>query len=361
MQLIKLLHTFYLALKQNRRISDFDIGLLLRQFTILFIAGIPIIKCLDVLEKCQIKNAMRSLVFAVKKEILSGKDFHSSLRKQKPYFDEMTCQLIKIGEHTGKLDIMLTLITDEKEKYAAFRKKLKQALFYPMMITMTALLVTLSMFLFVIPKFSELFSDARLSLPWITNWVFFISSKLQHYSFIIFLVPVIFLMLLLPNPYISRIKNNIRHYLIRLPYLKSFSQKILLARFSRNLAMTYAAGMPITDALKLIMFANTNSDFTYWIIKLRNNIASGLQLHQAMQPLPCFPDMMVQMVKVGEESGTVEHLLNKTADMFEADINQFITQFSQLLEPLIMLMLGVLIGGLVIAMYLPIFKLGSVL
>lgn len=361
MQLTKLLQVFYFSLKQTRRINDFDISMLLRQFTVLFIAGIPIIKCLEVLEKCQIKNAMRLLVFSIKKEILSGKDFHSSLRKQRPYFDEMTCQLIKIGEHTGKLDMMLTLLTNEKEKYLAFKKKLKQALFYPMMITATAVMVSLSMFLFVIPKFSELFSDGRVSLPWLTTWVFFLSKKLQQYSLIIFLVPGLFLILMLPNPYFFRIKNKIRHSVINLPYLKSISQKIMLARFSRNLAMTYAAGMPITDALKLIMFANTQSDFTYSIIKLRNNIVSGLQLHQAMQPLACFPDMMIQMIKVGEESGTVEHLLNKAADMFEGDINQFITQFSQLLEPLIMLILGVLIGGLVIAMYLPIFKLGSVL
>jgi len=352
-----ILHTF----KQKRGITDFDIAVFLRQMATLITAGIPLIKSCDILEKSQVKTALQLLIYSIKREILTGKDLFFSLRHHHHYFDEMTCQLIKIGEHTGKLDTMLCMIASHKEKKLAFKRQVKQALFYPCMITITTIIVTLCMFIFVIPRFAELFHDSQIHLPLLTTWIFFLSSKLQQHTYFIF-APILFIVLvILSSKLSSSLKKNITLFLIKSPIINTCVQKVILARFARNVAITFAAGMPITEALRLAMNASGHSEFAGLASTLRNKINSGLQLHQAMQTLSYFPDMMIQMVKIGEESGMLEHMLNKLADFFESDIDHWVGQLSQLLEPLIMLVLGVLIGGLVIAMYLPIFKLGSVL
>lgn len=345
---------FSTLLKQKSRITSFDITIFLRQFATLLTAGIPILRCCEMLEKSQVKISMRVLIYSIKRELLSGKDLYSSLYYHQQYFDALTCQLIKIGEHTGKLDITLQMIADEHEKQLAFVKRIKQALFYPCIISVMALVITTSMFLFVIPRFAELFTDTHVPLPTLTLWLFSLSLMLKKHCILLFL-PAIFILLILIK------KNILLRYFSKLPLIHPFLQKIILARFARHLAMTFSAGIPVMSALKLMMHSHTSMEFTQAIIHLRTRMNTGLQLHQAMQTLPYFPDLMVQMVKMGEESGSLDTLLIKIADFFESDIEQLVSQFSQLLEPLIMLILGVLIGGLIIGMYLPIFKLGSVM
>jgi type IV pilus assembly protein PilC len=355
------MRTLILALKQKRRITAFDITLFMRQFATLLTAGIPILRCCEMLENSQIKIAMRLLIYSIKRDLLSGKDVYSSLCSHPRYFDALTCQLISIGEHTGKLDITLQMIAYEHEKQLVLTKRIKQALFYPCIICITALLVTLSMFLFVIPRFAELFADTNVPLPALTLWLFCLSRIFSEHTILLFspLFPV--LLLFIPHPISHLLKNKLLLYFIKLPLLKQFLQKITLLRFARHLAMTFTAGIPIMDSLKLIMHSHTNLEFSHTMIELRSKMNSGLQLHQAMQSLPYFPDLMIQMVKTGEESGSLDALLNKTAVFFESDIDELVSQFVRLLEPLIMLVLGVLIGGLIIGMYLPIFKLGSVI
>lgn len=350
-----------LRLKQNRRINFFDIAVFFRQFATLLAAGIPILQCCEMLEKSQVKTSLRLLIYAIKRELLSGKDLYSSLRIHDRYFTEITCQLIKIGEHTGKLDLILNMIAEDYEKQLAFKKRIYQALFYPCIISITALIVTLSMFLFVVPRFAELFSGTHIQLPALTRWIFFLSALLEQHVYILF-SPIIFIAILfLPQHGSRQWKQNISQQLTQLPVIKPLRQKIILAKFARNLAMTFSAGIPIIDALKLTMQADTHAEFTHTVIKLRGKINSGMHLHQAMQSLSYFPDLMIQMVKIGEESGLLDHLLLKVAGFFESDVDDLLNQSTRLLEPLIMLVLGVLIGGLVIGMYLPIFKLGSVL
>lgn len=346
-----------LRFKQNRRITAFDIAVFFRQFATLLSAGIPILQCCEMLEKSQVKTALRLLIYAIRRELLSGKDLYSSLHIHNRYFTEIICQLIKIGEHTGKLDMTLNMIAEDYEKQLAFKKRIHQALFYPCMITITALLVTVSMFLFVVPRFAELFSGTHVQLPALTRWIFFLSAMLEQHIYVLFFPILLFL----PQLWSRQWKQQVLRRLTQLPVIKPLRQKIILAKFARNLAMTFSAGIPITDGLKLTMQTDNHIEFTHTMIRLRGKINSGMHLHQAMQSLPYFPDLMIQMVKIGEESGLLDHLLLKVAGFFESDIDGLLNQSSRLLEPLIMLVLGVLIGGLVIGMYLPIFKLGSVL
>jgi type IV pilus assembly protein PilC len=345
---------YWANIKKHRKINSTDITFFLRQFAILIIAGIPILKCLSLLEQSQNKIAMRLLLFSIRRELLSGKEVYASLHVHKKYFDELTCQLIKIGEHTGKLDITLNMIADEHEKRLAFVKRIQQALFYPCLITIAATLVTISLFLFVIPRFAELFADSHVALPALTRLLFFLSAQLnQHmYYLLLFAIPLLIF---------SLQKKSLLLTLRKLPVIRTISQKILLARFAKHLAITFAAGIPIIDALKLLAHSPSHPEFAQAIFHLRSKINAGFYLHQAMQTSSLFPDLMIQMVKTGEESGALDQLLFKLAGFFEADIDQMLNQFNRLLEPLIMLVLGVLIGGLIIGMYLPIFKLGMTL
>jgi len=347
------------SLWKKRRITTFDITLFFRQFATLLTAGVPLLHGCDLLEKSQEKKAMQDLIHSIKHELLSGKDFYFSLIYHEQYFDPLTCQLIKIGEHTGKLDTTLQTIADEKEKQHFFKKQIKQTLFYPCIISISAFVITISLFLFVIPRFAELFADSHIALPTLTVWLFFLSAKLNQYWILLFLPFIPIVLIFIPHPSLQMLKDILLHRINKLPLIRSFLQKILLARFARNLAITFAAGIPIMDSLTLL--TQPPREFSHAIMHLRNHIHSGLQLHQAMQSSSYFPDLMVQMVKIGEESGSLDALLLNVARWFESDIHHLIRQFCELLEPLIMLVLGVLIGGLIIGMYLPIFKLGSVL
>lgn len=349
------------AIKQKQRINAFDITVFLRQLATLLTAGIPILHCCDMLEKSQFKIAMRILIHSIKRELLAGKNVYASLRMHEHYFNPVTCQLIRIGEHTGKLDITLQMIADEHEKQLAFNKRIKQALFYPCIICITSLVVTLCMFLFVIPRFAELFADTHVELPALTKWLFFFSAQLNQHLLLLFFPVLLILPLFFTNEKSRALKQACLRKLTKLPLLHQFLQKMLLAKFARNLAMMFAAGIPILHALKLVTHSESNSAFNQAILQLRHQLSSGLQLHAAMQTLPYFPNLMIQMVKMGEESGSLDLLLQKVAGFFESDIDHLINQFSHLLEPLIMLVQGVLIGGLIIGMYLPIFKLGSII
>jgi type IV pilus assembly protein PilC len=348
-------------MKQHRHITLFDICVFLRQFATLMAAGIPIIQSCEILEKSQEKIALRLLIYSIKREILSGKNLFYSMQQCPRYFNALTCQLVRIGEQTGKLDTMLIMIANHQEKNMAFKKRVQQALFYPCIIMITALIVTLGMFLFVIPHFATLFHDMEEKLPLLTLWIFYLSAKLKQYLWLGGVLTFLFILAIYHGQHQPHVKRYLQQLTAKLPLIKECLRKILLARFARQLAIAFAAGIPITEALTLAGNAHDNSEFTQTIVQLRNHINAGLPLHHAMEGLAYFPAFMTQMIKIGEESGMLEPMLSKTADFFESDIDQLVSRFHQLLEPLIMIVLGVLIGGLIIGMYLPIFKLGNIL
>lgn len=347
--------------KLKSNITPLDIIIIIRQLAALFSAGIPILKCWEILEKSQDKNYLRVLIYSIRQEISAGKYLHICLRKHPQHFNELSCHLIQIGECTGKLNVMLTTLANHLEKQEAFKNKIKQILFYPSIVVVTGIIITLSMFIFIIPHFAELFHDVQYQLPTLTICIFYFSESLHNHLLVIMAIFSICLIVAL------RIKTHplypaaLQKILRLLPPINYCMQKILLIRFARNLSITLSAGIPITKALTLTANQHNNPTFTATIHQLHNKISSGLRLHQVMETIPFFPLLLTQMVKIGEESGMLAQMLEKCADMLEADVNRSISRLSQLLEPLIMVILGALIGGLVIGMYLPIFKLGSVL
>lgn len=346
-----------LIFRQNQ-IKFTDIAMFFRQLAILIGAGISIIQSCELLEKSHQKKSIRIMIYSIKKEILSGRSFSYSLSLQSNYFNAITCQLIQIGEQTGKLDLMLFNIANHYEKSLFIKRQIKQALFYPSLLLIVALVITFSIFIFVIPKFSELFNETQQRLPMLTFWIFQIALFLQKRA-VQFIIGMIFLMIMLfqiGNQQMIKWKN----YREKIPVIKSFIQKIVLITFSRNLALMLNAGMPLLVALKLSVNPES-SLFAITILSLRKKISTGLELHQAMADYSYFPPLMTQMIKIGEQSGKLDYMLEKIADMFENEVESLIKLFSQLLEPLIMLVLGVLIGGLTLTIYLPVFRLGMTL
>lgn len=343
---------------QQKQITRFDITLFLRQLATLIAAGISITECCSLLEKVQEKTALRLLIYAIKREIMSGKSLFDSLKCHKQYFDEFTCQLIRIGELSGKLDTTLMHIAAHQENNLKIKKQIQQALVYPGVITTIACLVTYAMFVFVIPRFNELFHNMQGSLPFFTRCIFYLSRQLQAYCNLMALIIAALIIL-----FYHKRKIILRYYsckfALKTPVLKHCLHKIGLANFARNLALTLTAGIPLTGALQIAAQAENESEFTHDIAKLLHKVSTGLQLHQAMAYFPSFPPLMIQMIKIGEEAGKLPQMLTKTAEFLQSDIDNLISHFSKLLEPLIMVVLGVLIGGLVIGMYLPLFKLGS--
>lgn len=346
--------------KLKQQITAFDIIVFLRQLATLLTAGVPIIQSCDMLANSQEKSALRLLIHAIKRDISAGKQLAQSLQAHPHCFDNLTCQLIKIGEHTGRLDTALETVAAYQEKNWAFKNRLQQALFYPCVISITALAVTVCMLVFVIPRFADLFQATHTTLPLVTMWVFWLAHTLKQHGLLLGSTTLLALMLLIRAMRMPSWRQCQQKLLTTLPLIRSCWQKIILARFARHLALTYTAGIPINDALTLTAQIAGHAEFAANVAKLSSKVRSGLQLHQAMLALPAFPALMIQMVKIGEESGMLAQMLHKVADFFESDVDLLLAKFCQLLEPLILLVQGVLIGGLVLAMYLPIFKLGSV-
>jgi len=351
---------WYQYKKQQRAVLETDIVTFFRQFATLITAGIPIIKACTILEKSQEKIALRLLIYSMKRDMLAGRQLAHSMRQHPIHFNELLCQLIHLGEQTGKLDTILILIADAQEKKLAVKRRIKQALFYPSIILITAILLMLCMLLFVIPRFAELFANVK-DLPLLTSCIFYLSAQLRRFGWLIGmgLIPTV-----LFAQYVAKfnIFSIIRQAAFtRLPILRQYLHKVLLAHFTRNMSIAFAAGIPILDALQLSSHGHANANFDNAMMSLKTRISSGESMHQAMTNHLYFSTYMVQMIKIGEESGKLDSMLAKTADYLEAEIEQITARLGQTLEPLIMIVLGVLIGGLVVSMYLPIFKLGSLL
>jgi type IV pilus assembly protein PilC len=351
---------FYKLNSTNQTITAQEITLFFRQLATLIIAGIPILQSCEILRQTQEKLSFRSIIATLKNEITAGRYLVSGLRKFPHYFDEITCHLIHIGEQTGTLETMLNRLALYKEKSIVLRKQIKQAMFYPAMVLITAFIVTIIMLTLVVPRFEELFQSMHGQLPLFTQYIIYLSHFIRHNMWLS-LIPVIGF--LIGSYYLKtsvKFKQYMDHVLLKIPFIHPVIKKIILARFARNFTTLFSAGIPLIEALKIIAPICGNFVYTKAINELHVNISTGRQLHIAMQINPLFPVLVTQMIKIGEESGKLELMLTKIADLYEADIDHLVINLSHLLEPLIMIVLGVLIGGLVIAMYLPIFKLGTI-
>lgn len=343
----------------KKTLSTREIAAFFRQIATLLTAGIPIVQACEILSHSQTQSELLNLSHFLKSELEAGKSLSTSIEHHPHYFDKLTCHLIYIGEQTGTLDCMLARIANYKEKAQALKSQIRQAITYPIIVLCVASIIITTMLVWVIPRFAELFQDFHGKLPYLTTQVIRFSDTLRQHGWLA--------LLLLPGMkifhYYFQHSLNFRFYLdkniFRLPFLGDLVQKFLLARFTRSLTILITAGITLTDALSMTININNNHWFCMMIRQLHSEVATGQRLYLTMSSKPLFPPLVVQMIKVGEESGCLDQMLEKIADFYEADIDHYARHFNQLLEPLIILVLGVLIGGLVIAMYLPIFKLGT--
>lgn len=359
---IKPVGTMRAVKKTTGRAKSEDVTLFVRQLATMLTAGIPLVQSLQAIIEGTEKEKMKATLKTTKEDVEAGISFSEALRKHPREFDELICNLVEAGELSGTLDSMLARIAVYKERSEYLKKKIKKAMYYPITILIIAGIVTTILLVKVVPTFKDMFSGFGAQLPAFTLLVLGMSETLQEYGLRLLIALGACTYLLI---YSYKTKPNIRQFIqrifLKMPITGSILRKAIIARFARTLSTTFAAGVPLTDALTSVAKSSGNIIFFNAIIQIKENVSAGQQIKEAIQHSGIFPNMVVQMIAIGEESGTLEEMLTKIAVIFEQEVDTSVDGLTTLLEPIIMVILGVLVGGLVIAMYLPIFKLGSVL
>jgi type IV pilus assembly protein PilC len=348
--------------RSEGKVTPEDIAIFARQLATMLNAGIPMVQSFEIIGVGHDKPAMQKLVLAIKQDIETGNSLNQALAKHPLHFDDLFVNLVEAGEHAGALEAVLDKIATYKEKTEALKKKIKKALFYPAAVLAVAIIVTVILLLFVIPQFESLFEGFGADLPAFTQMVINLSRWLQANWWL--LLGVI-LAIVIPFGYFYKRSRPLRQFLdrmsLQIPVIGPILKKGAIARFARTLATMFGAGVPLVEAMKSVAGATGNIVYQDGVLRMRDEIATGMRMQRAMENTELFPNMVVQMIAVGEESGSLDEMAGKVADFYEADVDAAVDSLSSLLEPLIMVILGTLVGGLVIAMYLPIFKLGAVI
>jgi type IV pilus assembly protein PilC len=348
------------AFKSGGKVNAADIAVFSRQLATMLAAGIPLVQSFEIVGNGNEKPAMQKLVLDIKQDVEGGTSLHEALGKHPLYFDDLFVNLVEAGEQAGALETLLDKIATYKEKTEALKKKVKKALFYPAAVMAVAIIVTCILLIFVIPQFEELFKGFGADLPAFTQWVISLSRGLQDNGLYVLVVVgggvAAFI-------YFKKRSKAMREWLdrmsLKLPVIGPILYKGAIARFARTLSTMFAAGVPLVEALESVAGATGNIVFENAVLKMRDEVATGQRLQRAMENTGLFPNMVIQMIAVGEEAGALDSMSGKVATFYETEVDNAVDAMSSLLEPLIMAILGVLVGGLVIAMYLPIFKLGA--
>lgn len=344
------------------KIKPADIAIITRQITTMLSAGVPLVQTLQVIARSHEKSTVRDLVGDVANEVETGTPLSEALRRHPRHFDQLYCDLVEAGEHSGALEIIFDRIATYREKTEALKSKIKKAMFYPTMVILVAIVVTSILLLFVIPQFEEIFKSFGAELPAFTRFVIGISRFMQSWWYVFFGGAALAIFLYVRAWRSSeKVRNKTDQFLLGLPVVGMILHKAAMARFARTLATTFAAGIPLIEALVSSAGASGNYVYRTAIMAVRNEVIAGMQVNMAMRTVDLFPDMVIQMVMIGEESGAIDDMLSKVAAIYEQEVDDLVDGLTSLLEPLIMVVLGVLVGGMVVAMYLPIFKLGSVI
>lgn len=345
----------------KKPIKPVDIAVMSRQLATMMKAGVPLVQSFDIIGKGHDNPSVQDLVMTIKSDIESGTSMGEALRKHPKYFDDLFCDLVIAGEQSGALEEMLDRIATYKEKTEALKSKIKKALFYPVAVVIVALIVTSILLIFVVPQFEEVFSSFGAELPAFTQMVIGLSEWMQAYWYIVLfaIVGAVFA-LKKANDVSENFRNNKDKLILKLPVIGELLNKAAVARFARTLSTTFAAGVPLVEALESAAGASGNYVYRTGLLKIRDDVTTGMQMNLSMTNSGLFPNMVNQMVAIGEESGAVDAMLTKVADIYEQEVDDAVDGLSALLEPLIMAVLGVLVGGLIVAMYLPIFQMGAV-
>ncbi|WP_251357992.1 type II secretion system F family protein [Kangiella sp. TOML190] len=344
----------------KKAIKPGDIAVFLRQMATMIKAGVPLVQALDIVGKGHENASMQELLMSIKADIESGSPIADALRKHTKYFDDLVCDLIHAGEQSGTLEQMLDRIATYKEKTEALKSKIKKAMMYPTAVVVVAIAVTAILLIYVVPMFANLFQGAGSDLPAFTQMVVNLSENVQKYWYIylgvIIATVIAFSQLNQRSPKFRALKDR---FLLKFPIFGPLINKAAVARFARTLSTTFAAGVPLVDALNSAAGASGNTVHKNAILKIRDDVTTGMQINMAMQSTGVFPNMVNQMVAIGEESGAVDAMLAKVADIYEGEVDDAVDGISSLIEPFVIVFLGVVVGGLVVAMYLPIFQMGN--
>lgn len=343
------------------KITDKDITLFTRQLATMMKSGIPLLQAFDIVGKGHSNRAVGKLLMDIKSEVETGSSLANAFKRHPLYFDSLFCNLVAAGEAAGILDSLLDRLATYKEKIQAIKGKIKSALFYPISIIVVAFIITTVIMIFVIPAFKELFHGFGADLPAPTLLVMTISDFFVGYWWAIFggigggLYAFFYTW-----KRSAAMQRGMDRLALRLPIFGEVIRKATIARWSRTLSTMFAAGVPLVEALNSVAGAAGNQVYFEAAKNIQNEVRTGSSLVDAMTATSVFPSMVLQMVSIGEESGSLDAMLSKVADFFEAEVDDAVEALSSLMEPLIMVVLGTLIGGMVIAMYLPIFKMGQV-
>ena len=348
-------------LSRGSKISEKDITLFTRQLATMLRSGVPLLQAFDIVAKGHTNAAMARLIYAIRSDVETGSSMKQAFEKQPLHFDALYCNLIGAGEQAGILDSVLERLAQYKEKILAIKGKIKAALFYPIAIVVVAFIITAIIMIFVIPAFKQVFSSFGADLPALTLGVIAISDIFVEWWWVIFSAigsSIWFFFYTWKRS--IKMQHTMDKLLLRAPVFGPLIRKSAIARWTRTLSTTFAAGVPLVEALDSV--AGAAGNYVYYVAtkRVQSEVATGTSLNSAMQGTDVFPNMVIQMVAIGEEAGSLDTMLSKVADYFEQEVDDAVEALSSLMEPIIMVVLGTLIGGLVIAMYLPIFKLGAV-
>jgi type IV pilus assembly protein PilC len=347
-------------MRRGGKVQPQDIAVFSRQLATMMSAGIPMVQAFEIIGNGHEKPSMQKLVLDIKGNIEGGSTLHESLAKHPLYFDDLFVNLVEAGEHAGALETLLDKIATYKEKTEALKKKIKKALTYPAAVLAVAIIVSVILLIFVIPQFESLFKGFGADLPAFTQMVVNMSKFMQHQGWVVLIVAGAAIYAFLYFYKRSRnMRRSIDRIMLKFPIIGPILVKSAIARFARTLSTMFAAGVPLVEAMQSVAGATGNIVYEEGTLRMKDEVATGQRLQRAMENVGLFPNMVVQMIAVGEESGSLDTMSGKVAEFYEAEVDNAVDSMSSLMEPMIMAVLGVLVGGMVIAMYLPIFKLGS--
>ena len=345
---------------RKKKITSGDIAVFSRQLATMMEAGVPMVQAFDIVGRGHENPAMQDLILSVKADVEGGTSLADALAKQPLYFDDLFCNLVAAGEAAGVLETMLDKVATYKEKTESIKGKIKKALFYPAAVIVVAIIVTAVIMIFVIPQFQELFSSFGGDLPAFTKLIIGISTWMQQYWFfaLIGIGAVIY-----GIGWIWKRSRKFRHavdkLVLQIPVIGIIMHKAAVARYARTLSTMFAAGVPLVEALESVAGATGNIVYSEAVMQMREDVATGQSLQLSMKQQDLFPHMVIQMAAIGEESGSLDGMLAKAADFFEEEVDNAVDALSSLMEPFIMVIIGGLVGSLVVAMYLPIFKMAA--
>lgn len=350
-----------LGLKGRGKVKPADIALFTRQMATMMRAGVPLVQAFDIVADGVEKPKLGDLIRDVRTDVASGNSFASAIRKHPQEFDDLFCNLVDAGEQSGALEQMLDRIATYKEKTESMKAKVRKAMTYPIAVLVIAVIVSGILLVKVVPQFEQVFAGFGAELPAFTQMVINFSEFAQAYWFMIVVAIIAFGMgFAEAHKRSEKLRRAVDRASLKMPVAGDIIEKSSVARFARTLSTTFAAGVPLVDALNSVAGATGNSKFVDATYRIRDDVSTGQQLNFSMRNTGAFPNMVIQMVAIGEEAGALDDMLDKSANYYEEQVDNAVDNLTSLMEPIIMSVLGILVGGLIVAMYLPIFQLGAV-